>query len=73
MCNYWSNFVKTGNPNGVDNDGAPMPEWKPYSKEIPCDMVFGKNGAEPDNAKEDALKEFLIEHGPDKRYNRKYY
>lgn len=62
MCNYWSNFVKTGNPNGVDNDGTPMPEWKSYSEASPCDMVFGKNGAEPDNAKDDDFKEFLIRH-----------
>jgi len=30
-CNYWTNFAKTGNPNGVDNDGTPMPEWKPLA------------------------------------------
>lgn len=31
MANYFANFVKTGNPNGVDFDGNPMTEWKPYS------------------------------------------
>ena len=66
MCNYWSNFVKTGNPNGPDNDGTPMPEWKPYTENSKCDMVFGKNGAEPDNSKEDDFKEFLIKHITDK-------
>ncbi len=30
MCNYFSNFARTGNPNGNDADGTPMPEWKPY-------------------------------------------
>ena len=29
MCNYWTNFAKTGDPNGPDNDGSRMPEWKP--------------------------------------------
>jgi para-nitrobenzyl esterase len=29
MCNYWANFIKTGDPNGSDADGAPMPLWKP--------------------------------------------
>ena len=24
MCNYWTNFMKTGNPNGPDADGTPM-------------------------------------------------
>lgn len=46
MCNYWSNFIKTGNPNGCDADGTTMPEWKPYTKDCMCDMIFGKNGSE---------------------------
>lgn len=33
MCNYWTNFVKNGNPNGVKGDGSPMVNWKPYTKE----------------------------------------
>ena len=28
MCNYWTNFARTGNPNGLDCDGTPLPEWK---------------------------------------------
>ena len=30
MCDYWTNFAKTGNPNG-----ATVPEWKPYTAENP--------------------------------------
>lgn len=45
MCNYWVNFVKTGNPNGVDADGRMMPEWKPYGDKAYHKMVFGKDGA----------------------------
>ena len=30
MCNYVSNFVICGDPNGPDADGTPMPEWRPY-------------------------------------------
>ncbi len=40
MCNYWSNFIKTGNPNGLDQTGEPMPQWKPYSKKEPNKMLF---------------------------------
>ena len=40
MCNYWCNFVKTGDPNGVDSDGTPMPEWLPYDREHKYDMIF---------------------------------
>lgn len=47
MCNYWANFIKTGNPNGSDDDGSPMPEWEPYSKEHPFAMVFKTEGADP--------------------------
>ena len=30
MCNYWCNFIKTGNPNGKDNDGTDLPFWPEY-------------------------------------------
>ena len=40
MANYWTNFAKTGDPNGVDQDGTPMPEWKTYSREEPNQMLF---------------------------------
>ncbi|MBR5071005.1 MAG: carboxylesterase family protein [Oscillospiraceae bacterium] len=40
MCNYWTNFAKTGNPNGFDQDGTPMPEWQTYSREEPNTMLF---------------------------------
>jgi len=33
MCNYWANFIKTGDPNGNDADGTPMPTWEKYSHE----------------------------------------
>ncbi len=47
MCNYWTNFIKTGDPNGVDADGTPMPEWAPYTAEQPAEMVFTTDGARP--------------------------
>ena len=30
MCNYFANFVKTGDPNGLDSDGTEMPKWEAY-------------------------------------------
>ena len=33
MCNYWTNFAKTGDPNGPDGDGRPMPQWQPAGKD----------------------------------------
>lgn len=40
MCNYWSNFIKTGDPNGNDADGTPMPFWPVYSEKDPQSMFF---------------------------------
>ena len=40
MCNYWTNFAKTGDPNGKDRDGSPMPQWTPFTKENPQNMQF---------------------------------
>lgn len=31
MCNYWTNFAKTGNPNGLDANGTPMPQWERFT------------------------------------------
>ena len=44
MCNYWANFIKNGDPNGVDADGTQMPVWEPYTNEKPCEMIFTGNG-----------------------------
>lgn len=32
MCNYWTNFAKTGDPNGLDADGTPMPKWERFTE-----------------------------------------
>ena len=31
MCNYWTNFIKKGDPNGKDADGTDMPFWPKYN------------------------------------------
>lgn len=41
MCNYWANFIRSGNPNGKDSTGEAMPQWDPYTPEAPYGMVFG--------------------------------
>lgn len=42
MCNYWANFIRSGNPNGKDATGEDMPLWEPYTKAAPYGMVFGE-------------------------------
>lgn len=44
MCNYFCNFIKNGDPNGLDSDGKKMLQWVPYTKEDRHSMVFTTNG-----------------------------
>lgn len=37
---YWANFVKTGNPNGMDRNGADLPEWHAYTRDEPFIICF---------------------------------
>ena len=64
MCNYLTNFVKTGNPNGDDADGSPMPEWIPYTKDNHAAMEFLSDGPMPtvrNNEFNEFIKEWLDE------------
>ena len=61
MCNYWANFIKTGDPNGADADGSTMPEWKPYTKETPCEMIFSLEGPVTNCESENPFKLFLMD------------
>lgn len=59
MCDYWTNFIKTGDPNGVGTDGQELPKWEPYTKEKESGMVFTSNGSVPEQG-ESEFKKFLI-------------
>lgn len=61
MCNYLTNFVKTGNPNGTDADGTPMPHWAPYTKEHPAEMTFRTEGPVTGKQEENPFISFLME------------
>ena len=61
MCNYWVNFIKTGDPNGVDADGNEMPHWDPYTVDNPCRMFLGDT-VYPDNSAPSKLVRFLLDH-----------
>ena len=41
ICNYWTNFARTGDPNGPDADGTPMETWEPYTAGNEKVMLFG--------------------------------
>jgi len=60
MCNYWTNFARSGDPNGPDADGTPMPKWTPYSLKSPLVMEFlEKPGMEKRQSK---MKQLLLEY-----------
>lgn len=56
MCDYWCNFIKTGNPNGAGSDGEELPRWEPYTKEKEQGMLFGRNGAEPEQGDSEFIR-----------------
>ena len=42
MCDHWTNFIKTGDPNGTGYDGKTLPVWKKCSSDDPAEdeMMF---------------------------------
>ncbi len=38
VSGYWANFVKTGDPNGADGLGFPLPVWPAYTEQSPVVM-----------------------------------
>lgn len=61
MCNYWANFIRSGNPNGKDDDGSDMQYWEPYTDTTRAEMVFCDEGAVPQTENSE-FKKFLTEH-----------
>ena len=47
MCDYFCNFIRSGDPNGKDLNGEALPAWEPWSADNPCAMQFTGSGAEP--------------------------
>ena len=42
VMKYWCNFIKSGDPNGCDQDGTPLPGWLPAEGQDPFVMEFGE-------------------------------
>jgi len=60
MCNYWANFIRNGDPNGPDADGAQMPDWQPYENNA-GPMVFAGKPAMSDPDSASPLMRFLVD------------
>jgi len=61
MCNYWSNFIKNGNPNGLDADGTPMADWKQFA-ESESPMIFRDKPFMGDASYQSSLMKFLVDY-----------
>ena len=59
-CRYWTNFIKTGDPNGMDINGVPLPEWRPVTKDDMFVMKFTDKPGQEDGELDPAAK-FRIE------------
>lgn len=59
MCDYWCNFIKTGNPNGKDLRGDELPVWKTYTEAEPNRISFRKV-PEPELSPNTDLVDILI-------------
>lgn len=45
MCDYWCNFIKTGDPNGAGSDGEQLPYWPAFDPKAPVRMNFEDTSA----------------------------
>ncbi|MBR0514521.1 MAG: carboxylesterase family protein [Clostridia bacterium] len=59
MCDYFCNFIRTGDPNGKDLNGEPLPLWNTWSADAPCTMRFLGDGAKASADPLPPLKQFL--------------
>ncbi len=67
MCDYWANFMRTGNPNGTGTDGKMLPAWPRLDGEAPWRMEFGETAertkADPSPVMKVLLDAFDVSHG----------
>lgn len=61
VSSYWCNFVKTGDPNGVDRIGEKLPEWKPFDEEDEFTICFKDTPVRFDEGNAE-LKRFTQKH-----------
>ncbi len=66
MCDYFANFIKTGDPNGTGKGGKTLPVWEPYTDKNRAEMEFLGRGATPkyeggirQNSKKQAVNPYL--------------
>jgi para-nitrobenzyl esterase len=48
MMSYWTNFARTGDPNGIDGNGQRLPEWPKYTYGDPVLHLDNPTTSRPD-------------------------
>ena len=59
MCDYWCNFIRSGDPNGTDSQGEPLPPWPALDRDHPMRMVFAQT-PEAEDCAANPLTRFLL-------------
>jgi len=59
MCDYFCNFIQTGDPNGKDLHGEKLPAWAPWEGSKPCTMRFASDGAKASSDPLTPFRQFL--------------
>ena len=59
MCDYWVNFIKTGDPNGLDSQKMELPYWPRLDENKPVRMLF-KDDSRPVGWELTEIEKFLI-------------
>ena len=69
VTSYWTNFVKYGDPNGLDYNGNKLPVWDAYQNSNKAVMKF-MDKATPDVLEECPILDFRLEYGKSKYTDR---
>ena len=61
MCDYFCNFIRTGDPNGKDLNGEDLPRWECWTEETPCSVEFTGEGAKPVEEAPTEFEQFITD------------
>lgn len=61
MCDYWCNFIRTGNPNGAGTAEKALPFWDTLNPHAPRAMYFGQDSRLIE-APAESMMEFVVKH-----------
>ena len=61
MCDYFCNFIRSGDPNGKDLNGEELPRWECWTEESPCSVEFTGEGAKSVEEAPSEFQQFIID------------